>query len=74
MGLTKKLFLYLFYFWLCLVLVVACGIFPCGTMQSLPWGPGAQSLCTGLLTPGHVGSKFPDQGLNLHLPHWKADS
>ena len=26
------------------------------------------------LTPGHVGSKFPDQGLNLHLPHWKADS
>ena len=28
----------------------------------------------GLVAPQHVGSQFPDQGLNLHSLHWKADS
>lgn len=28
----------------------------------------------GLVSQKHVGSKFPDQGSNLHPLHWKADS
>ena len=28
----------------------------------------------GLVAPQHMGSLFPDQGLNPHPLHWKADS
>ena len=30
-------------------------------------------LCAGLLAIRHVGSYFPDQGLNPHLLHWKGE-
>ena len=29
---------------------------------------------TGLVAPRLVDLSTPDQGLNLHSPHWKADS
>ena len=46
-------------------LVVACSL----------QGEQAQQLwCLGLIAPRHVGSQFPDQGLNLHPLHWKVDS
>ena len=66
------------YFWLaphCLfgfLLRRGCRVFPCGAWTLQLWH-------TGLLALRHVGSKFPDQGLNLSalngrriLPHWTA--
>ena len=67
MGLIKKLCMYLFYFWLCLVLVVACGTSPCGTMQSLPWGAGAVTEHR-LSHPGACGILVPRPGIEPTSP------
>ena len=34
----------------------------------------ASVLRFGFLTPRHVGSWLPDQGLNFHPMHWKVKS
>ena len=47
----------------------------CSTRASLALARGLLLLWpAGLGAPRHEGSSFPDQGLNLHLLHWKADS
>ena len=70
------------------VLGFPCGVpafFSC-VLVSLLWGTDsrAHGLACGPLAlvvalrlscpPWHVGSSFPDQGLNLHPLHWEADS
>ena len=73
LSLKKKIFVYLFHFWLCQVLAVARGLFlaACRLLSSC----GAQiPEREASVAPWRVGSKFPDQGSNLRSLHWKADS
>lgn len=60
----------------CASLVVAWGL----SLVALRW-VAATLAVHGLLLlraqatfPRHVGSYFPDQGLNPHVPHWQLDS
>ena len=62
-------------------LVVACGSLlrhwgfsSCDTRAPEPGGSMQDLWCQGLVAPWPVGFSFPDQGSNLHLMYWKADS
>ena len=62
-------FFLIFNFWLCGVFVAARRLLSsCGVRVF-----SLQLWRTGLVTPRHVGSQFPDQGSNLGPLHWKAD-
>ena len=63
--------------WLLQVLAAACRIFHCGTWTPQlwhTWQGGLSSCGTGLVALRHVGSQFPDQGLNPRPRQCKADS
>ena len=64
--------IYLF-IWLHHILIVACGICPCGTQAPELWYMRAPKH-SGLNAPQHVGFQFPNQGLNPNPLHCKADS
>ena len=58
-----------------LLLIFLNCLFNFGCAEPLLWH--AVFLCCsawGLVAPRHVGSYFPNQGLNLHPLHWKLDS
>ena len=63
-----------------LSLVVVCGFQSAWALQFAAHrlsssGARTQQLWrVGLVAPQHVGSQFPDKGLNPHPLHWKADS